>query len=29
VTLDREQRARAGRLVKVQSPGQWAGPVGG
>ena len=29
VTLDREQRARAGRLVEVQFPGQRGGPVGG
>ena len=27
VTLDREQRARAGHLVEVQSPGQRGGPV--
>jgi predicted nucleic acid-binding protein len=28
VTLDREQQARAGRLVEVGSPGQRGGPIG-
>ena len=28
VTLDREQRARAGRLIEVRSPGQGGGPIG-
>ena len=28
VTLDREQQARAGRLVEVRSPGQRGGPIG-
>jgi hypothetical protein len=28
VTLDREQQARARRLVEVRSPGQRGGPIG-
>jgi predicted nucleic acid-binding protein len=28
ITLDREQQARAGRLIEVRSPGQRGGPIG-